>query len=268
MPFSDYCDPIAADSASFLATAMPLLALDAPISLRVLRDTCARQSEIFGGNSSAVWHRAEVLPTSTQQWEHLRGSSRRNIRHARDCGLRVRASSALSDIARFHELHCELRKRKYRMLAQPRGFFEALHHNFASDDRIVVLLVERDEALLAGVLFLVWKDTLFYKFNASRDTADRPNDLLVWSGLELARELGLRFVDFGLSDTDQPGLVRFKSKFADEQRDITTLSWQPSGESRRTNVSLLSELTEMLTDPSVPDDITIRGGEVLYRYFA
>jgi CelD/BcsL family acetyltransferase involved in cellulose biosynthesis len=154
------------------------------------------------------------------------------------------------------------------MLAQPRRFFEALHDNFASGDRIVVLLVERDEELLAGVLFLVWKDTLFYKFNASRDTADRPNDLLVWSGLELARELGLRFVDFGLSDTDQPGLVRFKSKFADEQRDISTLSWWPSAAPSRTNGSLLSELTEMLTDPSVPDDITIRGGEVLYRYFA
>jgi CelD/BcsL family acetyltransferase involved in cellulose biosynthesis len=269
LPFSDYCDPIADESTSFLELVQPLLELELPLSLRVLHDSWARQSEIFDETGVAMWHGAHIGDDADAAWAGLKGSSRRNIRHAREAGVRIRVSSALDDVLRFHELHCALRKRKYRMLAQPRAFFESLHRHFAPHDFIHVALAELDGEVVAGTLYLEWGKTLYYKFNASTDTTARPNDLLMWAGMELARQRGLTFLDFGLSDCDQPGLIRFKTKFADVEARISTLTWLPDDAPREAQFgSVLKEITEVLTDPSVPDALTARAGDLLYRYFA
>jgi hypothetical protein len=270
LPFSDYCDPMARDSESLLDIVEPILDVGVPMSVRVLHDECARRCEIFEEKGSAIWHGTRIAENAESAWARLRGSSRRNIRHARDAGVRIRVGTALGDVMQFHKLHGRLRKRKYHMLAQPASFFEALHRNFSARDGIFVLFAETDEGVAAGTLFLEWGTTLYYKFNASVDTVHRPNDLLVWAGIELALSRGLKFIDFGLSDCDQAELVRFKSKFADTERRISTLTWKPSTLSAapRGFATVLTGLTELFTDPSVPDDVTLRAGDLLYRFFA
>ena len=75
---------------------------------------------------------------------------------------------------------------------------------------------------IGGVLYLRWKDTLYYKFNASDPSwlEFRPNDFLVWEGIKMARDQGLRLFDFGLSDYEQEGLVRYKRKYASEEEAV------------------------------------------------
>ena len=82
-------------------------------------------------------------------------------------------------------------------------------------------------------------------------------------------ERGLRLVDWGLSDRDQPGLVAFKRKWASVERSLVTLrAGEPAaGPAQRGFGAELGELTRLLTDESVPDEITERAGAVLYRYF-
>jgi len=55
----------------------------------------------------------------------------------------------------------------------------------------------------------------------------RPNNLLVWSSIELARSLGCRTLDFGPSDDDQPGLIRFKRQFGAAERELRFLRYIP-----------------------------------------
>ena len=54
-------------------------------------------------------------------------------------------------------------------------------------------ICKRDGELIAATVYLRHRDTLFYKFNASDPTGldARPNDLLLWSGIELAARLGV-----------------------------------------------------------------------------
>ncbi|MGH4023638.1 MAG: GNAT family N-acetyltransferase, partial [Pseudonocardiaceae bacterium] len=119
-------------------------------------------------------------------------------------------------------------------------------------------------------MFLVWGDTLYYKFGASQPEhlSLRPNDAIFWAGLRWAVARGLRWLDWGLSDVDQPGLVAYKRKWATEERTIVTL--RTGGEQARrpgdTGV-VLDELTRLLTDDSVPDAVTTQAGALLYRYF-
>src|SRR5690606_36881264 len=116
-----------------------------------------------------------------------------------------------------------------------------------------------------GIFFIVDGDTLYYKFKASTETALRPNDLLVWTGMKIGRELGLKRLDFGLSDTAQPGLVRFKQKFATEERSIAILTATPEGFSSDRRAaetgSVLSRLTEILTAPDIADETTRKAGD-------
>jgi CelD/BcsL family acetyltransferase involved in cellulose biosynthesis len=270
LPFSDYCDAIASNPELYVAIVESILDMELPTTLRVLRDEWARQSELFEETGAAMWHGTSVLADADEAWARLGGSSRRNIRRAREGGVTVRVGTTLEDVLQFHEMHTSLRKRKYRMLAQPPTFFEAMHRNFSDDDAIFVLFAETTDGIVAGTLFLEWEGTLYYKFNASVETVLRPNDLLIWAGIECARERGLSFVDFGLSGVDQPGLLRFKAKFANVERRISTLTWRPEiSISRGEDLSaVLSGLTDLLTEESVPDDVTARAGALLYRYFA
>jgi hypothetical protein len=75
-------------------------------------------------------------------------------------------------------------------------------------------------------------------------------------------------LDWGLSELDQPGLVAYKRKFASEERRITCLSSAaPNTVVSRDPPEPLGELTRVLTDDSVPDNVTELAGSLLYRYF-
>jgi lipid II:glycine glycyltransferase (peptidoglycan interpeptide bridge formation enzyme) len=129
----------------------------------------------------------------------------------------------------------------------------------------------KDE-IVAGTLFLEWQDTLYYKFNASKLTAlsIRPSDLLIWEGIQYGKLNGYLSLDFGLSDWDQDGLIRFKRKFATEEKTISFLKYpaqdEPHPQEEQTQ-KLLHQLTNLLTDETVPDGITEKAGELMYRLF-
>ncbi|MCK5565187.1 MAG: hypothetical protein KAJ07_08060, partial [Planctomycetes bacterium] len=81
---------------------------------------------------------------------------------------------------------------------------------------------------------------------------------------------GYDYLDFGLSDWDQEGLVRYKRKFASEEKTIFFLRYLPDGvpaEQEKQLRSLFSQLTDLFTDETVPDDVTEKAGNVLYRFF-
>ncbi len=136
---------------------------------------------------------------------------------------------------------------------------------------LTVLVAERDGEHLAAIFLLQWQDVLYYKFNASFDQSSRPNDLLLWRAMLFGRRLGMAMLDLGLSDLEQPGLVRYKRKFATEERDISFFEWLPKDihDPRAEEASeTLGHVTRLLTDPSVPDEITRAAGERFYRFFA
>ncbi len=270
LPFSDYCDPLVEDGASWAELMEPILSWAVPVTLRCLRNRVPITDNRFRLVGRGVWHGIDLTRSEDELWGGLAPSARQNVRKARRNGVVVAHGTTLEDLRAFHQMHCHVRKSKYRMLAQPVAFFENLHASFAPHDRLTVLLALADDAPIAGILFLEWGDTLYYKFNASLDRQLRPNDLLVWEGIRLGRQRGLARLDFGFSDAAQLGLVRYKRKFATEEGEISVLRWQPpdhfdpKGELAG---QTLHRMTHLMTDPSVPDHITRACGDALYRFF-
>jgi lipid II:glycine glycyltransferase (peptidoglycan interpeptide bridge formation enzyme) len=220
--------------------------------------------------SEAAWHGVDLARPELEIWGGFLGGARRNIRKTQRSGVKVRASRELRDLHVFYEMHCHIRKSKYRLLPQPLAFFDNLRDSFAENDNLTVLLAEVDGSSVAATVFLECGGTLYYKFNASLESGFRPNDLLVWEGIRIGQGRGLKLLDFGASDLDQPGLLRFKRKFATVEWRIFRLQFEPEGylDRRASTVNkTLSSLTHWLTDPSVPNPITQAAGADLYAVF-
>ncbi|GAA0906094.1 lipid II:glycine glycyltransferase FemX [Pseudonocardia zijingensis] len=271
LPFSDRADPLTAGGPVFTALLDAAKTGEEQLTLRCLADSPAVADPRLRTVGEAAWHGTPLDAGVEEIHRRIASASRRNIRAAERAGVRVEVRDDLDAVHAFHRLHVGLRKHKYRLLAQPREFFENIWHEFRDDGRCVTLLATLDGEVIAGAMFLEWNDVIYYKFGASvpEHLRARPNDAVYWTGIQRGVERGMRLVDWGLSDLDQPGLVGFKRKWASDERRIVTLrsgTWMQAPEQEEFGREL-GELTRLLTDPSVPDEITARVGALLYRYF-
>lgn len=273
LPFSDVCDPLLLDADAWPLLRRRLLEHGVPVALRCLNESPLSRDPEFVVTKRARWHCIPVGDDAIAVRRRCGDATRRAIAKAERAGVTIRPLEGDEGLAAFLELHVRLRKRKYRMLAQPWEFFAAIAAHFKAGHLWHPLGAYLGNELLAATIYLRWGDTLFYKFNASNlDRLDvRPNDLLVWGGVALAASLGCRTLDLGPSDDDQPGLIRFKRAFGATERELRFLRWTPRGGAEAPAVALrqaLGDLSQRLTEPDVPDEVTAAAGAVLYRYFA
>lgn len=268
-PFCDYCDPLLDDGADWPPLLDALVAFEIPVHLRMLHARLP-DDDRFAVAEAGLWHCADIARPSDQMWQEFPSAARQNIRRAERDGITVRLGTTMADVELFHLMHRSLRRRRYELLAQPRRFFDLLHQTFLATGEGFVLIAEQDGEAVAGLFLVCSGDTLYYKFNASTDRGSRPNDLLAWRAMQEGHDRGLRWLDFGFSDLDQPGLHRFKRKFADREETIIEADHIPSGWDPSEGVAaaqLLGSLTRLFVDPLVPDALSARAGDALYRYF-
>ncbi len=273
LPFSDYCDPLGKDIDCWKCMVEGLLAEGCPITLRCLHNGLPLADERFSLVKQAKWHGLNLMREQDVIWRGLDDSTHRAVKKSQRDGVVVRIAQTRHELRAFFEMHLKIRKYKYGLLAQPFNFFESIWEQFVERQRGFLLLAVYEQKIIGGIFFLQWKDTLYYKFNASLsvELSHRPNDLLIWEGIKYGKASGCTYLDFGLSDWDQEGLVRYKRKFATEEKTISFLQHIPNGapaHEEKLARDLLNELTHRFTDQSVPDRITESAGSDFYRLFA
>ncbi len=271
LPFTDVCDPFAGSGREMGELLAHLQGFGVPVHLRAMECEAAKSAGVAVAKR-ARWHRLRV-ESAEGVWQGMAPAMRRGVRKAEREGVTVAPLEGPDACERFLALHAGVRKRKYRLLAQPRAFFEAIRGQFEPLGGWLPLGAFHEGRLIAATLYLRWGNVLYYKFNASAEAglAMRPNNLLVWEGAKMAAALGCGVMDLGPSDDDQPGLIRFKQDSGAEAGEVQFLRWTPPGwsDGRGPGVKrLLGELTGLLTEAGVPDEISVRAGALLYRYFA
>lgn len=273
LPFSDYCDPIASDQETWRALTARHLAQGCVAVIRCVHNVLPLSDVRLTAVKQAKWHGLDLRPDLDELWRGFHESTHRAIRKSQRNGVIVEPARTMDELRAFYDMHLAVRKYKYQMLAQPYGFFENIWHHFIEREAGFLLTARYQDQITAGVLFLRWKDTLYYKFNASLSSnlEHRPNDQLIWEGIKRAKQSGCTALDFGLSDWDQDGLIRYKRKFATLEKTIFFLRHSPdAGQRSQENGvrELLSAITQLFVDPTVPDRVTEQAGERLYRYFS
>jgi CelD/BcsL family acetyltransferase involved in cellulose biosynthesis len=272
LPFSDFCDPLVSNLDEWHCLADKLLSRGHRISLRCLHNQVALDDKRFTLAGRAKWHCVDLERSEDAVWQGLHGSARRAVKKAQRNGVTVRIAQNKEDLRAFFELHLRVRKYKYGLLAQPYRFFENIWNRFILPGKGALLLAAHENEVIGGVLFLEWQDTLYYKFNASNPDAIavRPNDLVVWEGIRYGQSRQLHFLDFGLSDWDQEGLLQYKRKFATDEKTISMLRYSPENSpsiKEKQLRQLLPKLTDLFVDGSIPDTITEKAGDTLYQFF-
>jgi CelD/BcsL family acetyltransferase involved in cellulose biosynthesis len=273
LPFSDYCDPLVNNADGWRMLIDQLLPEHLPITVRCLHNNLPLADERFSVFKEARWHGLDLRPDLDAIWKGMHESTHRAIRKSQREGLVVRPAQSEDELRVFFDMHLKIRKYKYGLLAQPYSFFQNIWRRFVEAQQGFILLALSEDKIVAADFFLICKDTLYYKFNASLpgDLSHRPNDLLIWEGIQCGKNLGLKLLDFGLSDIDQEGLVRYKRKFGTEEKTISFLRHEPNGgptSAEKEMRALLGKLTNRFTDQLVPDLVTERAGEDLYRLFS
>jgi hypothetical protein len=150
--------------------------------------------------------------------ERLHDSVRRGIRQAEKRGVKVRLTHDEADIDHFYKLHLVTRK-KLGVLPQPRSFFHALYRNLIAKNLGFIGLAESEGKIIAAVIFLNYKDTIYYKFNASDEAylQKRPNHLVTWQAIKWACAQNYKYFDFGRCSIDEEGLRTFKTRWGSEE---------------------------------------------------
>ena len=272
LPFSDYCDPLVGEIDHWQRLTEPLLEEHSSFTIRCVHNSLPLGDERFTLVNQAHWHGMDLRPDLDALWNGLHSSARRAIRKAKKQGVVVHKARDVETLRAFFELHLGVRKYKYRLLAQPYCFFENIWRQFIEERRGSLMIAVYEGEIIGGVVFLEWKDGLYYKFNASAPASLslRPNDLLIWEGIQYGKAKGCTYLDLGLSDWDQEGLLRYKRKFATVEKTISFLRYSPNGASAQQaqqGADFLPQLTQLFTDEAVPDQVTEKAGEVLYRFF-
>lgn len=271
LPFSDYCGPLGvSDMAGWRRLGGPYLESQLPFRIRSRSVGFLTEDERLLESGRYAWHGVELLAAEDEQWSSLTSGARQNIRRARRELVAMSASTGREPLRRFESLHRELRRTKYRMLSQPPEYFDALHENFGDD--LVVLEATVDGDVVAAVVLLRWGTTAYYKFNASSPAASslRANDLLMWEAIRhAATAWRCSDLDLGLSDLDQPGLLRYKAKYATKTDDITAWSTTKRGDEARASIvrERANDLVERATGDGATTEALIQASRELYRLF-
>lgn len=273
LPFSDYCDPLVDTAEQFVAMAQPLLAMDVPVTIRCVHNSIVADASRVDVVKQARWHGIDLTADAEKLWKGLAEPKRRAVAKARREGVTLGEVSDDEFLQVFHRMHVAMRKQKYRLLAQPMRFFESICRRFSQLESWFPLVAKHNGRPIAAMICLRYDNTLYYKFGtSSRETLPlRPNEFLMWEAIQLAKSLGCTRLDLGLSDNDQPGLVRFKQQLGAREKQIRFLGLGSIARSDAHTIQLkqqLGELTQLLTEPSVPDDITRQAGALLYPLFA
>ncbi len=167
---------------------------------------------------------------------HLR--IRCSVNKAARAGIRIEDASTEEDLCVWYRIYLETMRRiavpprSYRLfqslweLLRPRGLMRLV---------LAKLSTGRDERIVAGTIFLTFKQRVFYGFTACRkqDFAFSANDAIHWHVIHEACRRGFQVYDFGEVPEDHSGLAHFKRKWNAKEEALCRYYYPAPPESPR-----------------------------------
>ena len=268
LPFSDECGPLMAPGASagpLIRGADTLRRREGVADLQIRADVPLPSGRV---EQVAVTHVLALRggPDGTSLPPRARASVRRNVATATRSGVEVRfARTARELVDGYYPVHVRTRRRQ-GVPAQPRRYFRMLWERMIAPGHGLVVLASRQGTVLAGAVYLVGGDTVTYKYGASDASAWslRPNHAVMAQAISWAAEHQFASFDFGRTDLDNAGLMRFKESWGGTARPLryAYLSGRRHDAPARTSAVVAPVIRRAPL-------VVCRGlGQVLYRYAA
>ena len=150
-------------------------------------------------------------------WQALNKKARWGVRKAERMGLTVKEADNWHEWEQYYSLHISHGKEKHYPTDPPEFFREMfkLHHKGMAR----LFLAKHGKHIVAGSLFLVYKQNMVFLQNASQRAflAHNPNNLLQWKSIEWAKGNGVIIYDMnGLPVKEVPylrGVYNYKKRW-------------------------------------------------------
>ena len=268
LPFSDHSEPLLGDGEDEGEFATELAAKMQKLHLQYieLRPLCWQGPTNLFVPAQSFWiHKLDLCKSKEDLFNNLHKSSlQRRIRKAERENLEYERGSSANLIDDFCEMLL-ITRRRHHLLPQPRRWFENLAENFKSDFQIRV--ARKDGKCFAAIVTLRHHNKVVYKYGCSDEQyhhlAGMP--FLFWRLIEESKAEQAVELDFGRTDLENEGLIRFKDKFGTVRTRLTYLRHpgvrRKSASSIQTQFPVAGRIFSIL-----PEAICWRLGGLLYRH--
>jgi hypothetical protein len=267
LPFSDHCEPLLDNSESFDAIAQELNREFVAgnwkyIELRPKNEVC----DLDGVTKASSYHLHELGLGPTKE-ELLRRTHKSciqaSIRRAERDGIEYESGNSERLLRTFYRLMVQTRRRQKRP-PQPIQWFRNLVACTA--DRLQIRVASHQGTAIASILTLQHGSTVVYKYGCSDSQFNNlgGTPFLFWKMIVEAKQAGMTSVDFGRSDTDNPGLITFKNRWGTKLSQLTYWRWsrEPAeAPARSRSADVMKRLFAVMPDP-----VLEATGRILYRH--
>ncbi|MGJ5813857.1 lipid II:glycine glycyltransferase FemX [Paludibaculum fermentans] len=269
LPFSDFCEPLAATSGDLapLFAALQHLAATEHHKYLELRPLTALAATPPGLQVSQTFyhHVLDLGAGADSVYRQLhRDCIQRKIRRAAQEGVVLNEGTTSADLGHFHRLLLQTRRR-HGVPPQPLAWFQNL--TGALGEAAVIRLACKDGQPVAAIFTAIHGNTLYYKYGAS-DARFHPlgaMPFLFWHAIQDAIQRGLEFLDLGRTDCDNPGLIRFKEHLGAAR---STISYWRAPSSVTSAGSTWTSRWIHTACTHLPDRALDALGSLLYRHVA
>jgi CelD/BcsL family acetyltransferase involved in cellulose biosynthesis len=267
LPFSDHSEPLLSDSIRESELVDWLIAERQRRRLRYIEmrpiDWSTPGSDF--GEGSAFWiHHLDLTKPIAVLFQNLhKNSLQRRIRKAERENLEYERGCSDKLLDEFCTLLL-ITRRRHHLLPQPRTWFRNLAGNMRHS--LDFHIARKDGRAIAALVTLRHRRTVVYKYGCSDEQyhylAGMP--FLFWKLIEQSHAQHAVELDFGRTDLDNEGLIRFKDQFGTVRRKLTYLRYPKNTKEASAIPSQLPFAGQVFS--MLPGAISWRLGGMLYRH--
>lgn len=218
-PFSYICDPLADDAETESLLVDEAKKLRESTGAAYYEMKCLHQVESgekhFAKNMQFETYLLDLSPSEEQIWAGThKGIIQRGVNKAQKEGVTIVRAEYKSALKDFHHLNL-LTCRKHGIPAQPFSFHETVWNELVQRGLADFFFANHQGKPIASVVIFYSNETATYMYGASDETYLnlRPNHLLLWEAIKLAKSKGMTTFDLGRVSDDNPGLKEFKQRW-------------------------------------------------------
>jgi CelD/BcsL family acetyltransferase involved in cellulose biosynthesis len=269
LPFSDHCQPLV-DSPEQVEEILGTARADARsggwgyVQIRplVAAQLGALDRSGFRSEGPLYHYHLDLGPDLDTLFKGVKSDVRKDVRRAERSDLRFEVGRDGEMVSAYYRLHVMTRSTQ-GVPPQPFAWFRNLADCFG--EMLDVHLLIRGGTPIAGLITILYRDQLMWKYSASHPIEDRAGmgKALMWRSICRAKERGAMTLDMGRVDPDNVGLAQFKERWGARRSDLTYLRSPAPSDRPRTRWA--SRATKSII-PRLPTALLTAAGRFAYRH--
>ena len=240
LPFSDHCQPLVSTAGDLTELIQHLKETVTAqgwnyLELRPVEDIGPEAPMGLAPSSLFCIHKLDLRPDENALFRNCHKSCvQRKIQRAQRDALTIEEGRSDRLLTMFYDLLL-LTRRRHQLPPQPLTWFQNLIHSFG--ENLTIRVAFKDQQPVASMLTLLHRKTLTYKYGCSDARFHNLGGMpfLFWRVIQEAKKQGAEELDFGRSETDNPGLIAFKDHWGGVRAELKyyRYSLRPSGKAAR-----------------------------------